>query len=399
MPDRIVMNPDNRLLASTSSNDFSLYGAQPDAAATLREAESGLDADAPDAGAAAPSAPVQEALPAGQQDSVAERSGDDAADVQPQALSSPAVPFRPDFATAATAAGGSPASALSDALPPGSLIPVGNAAAAGPQPALAPGTVAPVEAAAPSAQPMSVAAPAEAMSLSPPVIQPVGQATEPVAASPAGGSSVGSATQPVPATEPVQTTPVSQATELAQTTLPSPATDPVQTTPVSQATELAQTTLPSPAADLVQTTLPSQATELVQTPAAGPAPQISAASTPATAEQIFDAPTGAFATLGAVNPAADAADDVQDLLGTNPAAGIATLVSLISVTDVFPVAEAGQAAPQTPADPFQDMLDSLAADPVPASNLLGDDTNDPPPTGLLGAPDPTGGVDLPGGLG
>ncbi|MDP9413755.1 MAG: hypothetical protein M3Q08_06615 [Pseudomonadota bacterium] len=387
MPDRILMNPDNRLLASTSSNDFSLYGAQPDAAATFREAESGLGTDAPDAGAAAPSAPVQEALPEGQQDSVAEPSGDEAADVQPQALSPPAVPFTPDFTTAATAAGGSPASALSDELPTGSLIPVGNAAAASPQPALAPDTVAPVEAAAPSAQPMSVAAPAQAMSLSPPVIQPVGQATEPLAASPAGGSSLGSATQPGPATE------------LVQTTQSSPAADLVQTTPVSQATELAQTTLPSPAADLVQTTLPSQPTELVQTPAAGPAPEVSAASTPVTAEQIFDAPTGVFATLGAVDPAADAPDDVQDLLGADPAAGIATLVSLISVTDVIPVAEAGQAASQAAADPFQDMLDSLAADPVPASNLLGDDTNDAPATGLIGAPDPPGGIDLPGGLG
>jgi hypothetical protein len=115
--------------------------------------------------------------------------------------------------------------------------------------------------------------------------------------------------------------------------------------------------------------------------------------------KLADVATGAFATLGPVDSAADAADDVQNLLGTDPAAGIATLVSLVSVTDVLPVTEAANDAGEKAEDPTADLLEALAAEPVPETNLLGIDAEEPLIPGTVTTPDPPGGTDLPDGLG
>lgn len=57
-----------------------------------------------------------------------------------------------------------------------------------------------------------------------------------------------------------------------------------------------------------------------------------------------------------------AADDVQDLLGSDPAGGIATLVSLVSISDVMDLREAGNEQGEASEDPALLMLDTLAAD-------------------------------------
>jgi hypothetical protein len=62
-------------------------------------------------------------------------------------------------------------------------------------------------------------------------------------------------------------------------------------------------------------------------------------------------------TLGAID------DGVEDLLGSDPAAGIATLVSLVSVSDVLDVQETGTGTVDAAQDLGAGLLDTLAADP------------------------------------
>ncbi|HVQ07011.1 MAG TPA: hypothetical protein VMS43_01115 [Allosphingosinicella sp.] len=67
--------------------------------------------------------------------------------------------------------------------------------------------------------------------------------------------------------------------------------------------------------------------------------------------------------LGAVTGTLEAAQgDGQDLLGSDPAGGIAALVSLVSVTALFDLRDAGFDSADGGADPTLTMLDSLAAD-------------------------------------
>jgi hypothetical protein len=134
--------------------------------------------------------------------------------------------------------------------------------------------------------------------------------------------------------------------------------------------------------------------EALQTPAG--------ASVVAAADSVIVAATEAATPVLQVAPAVGAvADDVQDLLGSDPAGGIATLVSLVSVSDVLDLGQAGADVPA--ADPALAMLDTLSADLLPpdaagdAPIPLPEHHDDPAPAPLPGVPDPL--HDLPGDAG
>ena len=304
MPDRILLNPENRGLATSGSNDFSLYGAQPDPAVLLRPDHSD--------GSPGETASSSAASPAPQADrSEAPVSGADVQQPQnlslaPEAASSPPAPAALHEAAPSSA----------EAATTGSLIPLAFAAAAFPaNPTLAESN-APTPDAPTPIQPPLAAAPAEAISLAAPTLEAAAQA------------------------------------------------------------------VPAPV-------------DAVTIPVVADAP----GTVPETSEILADPVNGAFATLGPIDAAADSADDVQDLLGSDPAGGIATLVSLVSVSDVLPVTEAENDAGEAAEDLGNDLLDSLAADPL-ESNLLGTDADDDgPAAGLLTTPASSADVDLPGGLG
>lgn len=74
----------------------------------------------------------------------------------------------------------------------------------------------------------------------------------------------------------------------------------------------------------------------------------------------------------------------QDLLGDDPAAGIATLVNLVTVADVVDLKDAGAPVDSSVAGsggPIDDLLDTLSAEPLPLPSLLDDDGDlpDAPP--------------------
>lgn len=116
----------------------------------------------------------------------------------------------------------------------------------------------------------------------------------------------------------------------------------------------------------------------------------SAAATDATAD-VVAAATGPLMTLA---PAASAVvDDALDLLGPDPAGGVATLVSLVTAADMF---ELGDAAPDGTITAADDLLDSLVIDTPLPDALLGDADgadSDAPPIPPLDA----GPIDLPFG--
>lgn len=79
--------------------------------------------------------------------------------------------------------------------------------------------------------------------------------------------------------------------------------------------------------------------------------------------------------LGAINQTAgDAVDSVHDLLGGDPAGGIATLISLVTITDILDLRDAGL-DPQGGADPAA-MLDQLATDLIVIPDPLLAETHD-----------------------
>jgi hypothetical protein len=71
------------------------------------------------------------------------------------------------------------------------------------------------------------------------------------------------------------------------------------------------------------------------------------------------------ATISAAN------DTLDDLAGTDPAGGVATLVSLVSVADMFDLNPVGAPTIEQVADPGFAMLDALATDVLLPDALLG----------------------------
>lgn len=101
--------------------------------------------------------------------------------------------------------------------------------------------------------------------------------------------------------------------------------------------------------------------------------------------------------LAILSPAHDENDDALDLLGSDPAGGIATLVTLVTAADMFDLRDAGP--DQVAAEPVapSDLLDVLITEPGDGS-LLGDSDDDATP--LLDSNDAgTNDGDLPFGLG
>ncbi|HEY0012296.1 MAG TPA: hypothetical protein VGB79_05530 [Allosphingosinicella sp.] len=282
MDERILINPDNRFLAGSGANDFSLYGAPSDPSLAFRAAEpdgGGLDRDVPQGGGAS-------------------RDGGDppSHDIQQSAL---------------------PAS---DASGPA----WGSAAVAARAPDPAPAAQTPVADGSPGAA--SALAPA-AFGL-----------TAPLAPSPAAADAA----------------PVA----------------PVSTAMQDQA--------------LVQIAQVAQVAQAEQ------------------AEPLAAAVSGPLASLSIDEAVGRATDDVQDLLGTDPTAGIATLVSLVSISDVVDLGDVGAETPDVVVAPIDTMLDALAADPAGAFAPESDEdgADESAGAGLLGAaplPDDPG--DLPFGLG
>jgi hypothetical protein len=282
MDERILINPDNRFLAGSGANDFSLYGAPSDPALAFRAAEpdgGGLDRDAPSG------------------DGAREAGGDPPSDdIQQSAL---------------------PASDASGAAWGSAAV-----AARAPDPAPAAQTA------------IADGAPAAASALAPAAFG----LTAPLAPSPAAADAAPVA--PVPAATQDQAL--------------------VQIAQVSQATQAEQ------------------------------------------AEPLAAAVSGPLASLSIDEAVGRATDDVQDLLGTDPTAGIATLVSLVSISDVVDLGDVGAEMPDVVVAPIDTMLDALAADPLGALAPEPDEdgTDESAGAGLLGAaplPDDPG--DLPFGLG
>jgi hypothetical protein len=133
---------------------------------------------------------------------------------------------------------------------------------------------------------------------------------------------------------------------------------------------------------------------LASSPAEEPA---SIASSPVTSEPV--ATSAAAGGLDALPAAAQpvstvvggvgetAGDLTQDLLGSDPAAGLATLVALVSTADIFDLKQAGIEPVTTTIDPAMTMLDQLVADPL-APVLPGDEAED----AAAAAADPLGAV-------
>ncbi|HEX8239488.1 MAG TPA: hypothetical protein VF574_07100 [Allosphingosinicella sp.] len=296
MEDRILINPENRMLGNSGSNDFSLYGAPADPVLTIRPAdpETETDGSAPGDAPRSPSADAPDSL--------------------------------------ATPVGG--ATSATTLLPEGQSL--GMAAA--------PTLAAPVagEAAAsdgslgPAPAPALTVMALEGTALAPPVLT----------ATPSSNA---------PASEGAETTAVLSGAPAATV----PAFEGVEAVPL--------------AASIVQDAQPEL---LAQAPLLG--------------DVLTDGPQTGLAGLTAeVAPAdalAPALDGVEDLLGADPAGGIATLVSLVSVSDVFDVSEAGSDIVQV-ADPV-DLLDTLAADDSGAVAPADEDDSEPAETLLGPATDP-----------
>jgi hypothetical protein len=141
-------------------------------------------------------------------------------------------------------------------------------------------------------------------------------------------------------------------------------------------------------------------------PSSGPAAQVQPLAQLASvdqAEPLAAAVSGPLASLSIDEAVGRAADDVQDLLGTDPAAGIATLVSLVSISDVVDLGDAGTGAADVVVSPVDSMIDALAADPLGALAPDPEEADDgAPAAGTLLGGTPIGGDeggDLPLGLG
>jgi hypothetical protein len=124
------------------------------------------------------------------------------------------------------------------------------------------------------------------------------------------------------------------------------------------------------------------------TQVASPAGSVAEAAEPAfhTVSDLLEAPAIAAPLLSTVGDVATVTvgavtDTLEDLAGTDPLGGVATLVSLISVSDMFDLHPVDAPMPDAPADLGFGMLDMLAGDLLP-DPLLG------------GAPDHDGALGL-----
>ena len=299
MDDRILIHPDNCMLSSSGSNDFSLYGAQPDPASSRDSAADPAAADIP-------------------------QEGQSAAARAPDAQDAPPAPAAAPLET-------SP-----DALPLGSF--------AAPQPAALVAAPAP----APFAEGTSSTGSLTPQAAAPPLAPARAQATAPVAPAQADAAPAGaviSVIAPAAAPEALAASP---------------------TAAVAEATPaLAETLQAAPAAV-------EAAAETVSSTVGAAQPLLEAVPLAPAQAAVADV-VAMVAPAESVDPVEDG---VQDLLGSDPAGGIATLVSLVSVSDVLDVREAGSEPAPAGGDPLVQFIDTLAADPAPDADPDDDDAAD-----------------------
>lgn len=291
MDDRILINPENRMLGTSGSNDFSLYGAQPDPALSFR-----------------PSPPAE-----APEDASRGSAGPDPIQIQAPA--------------AAPASAGSADSAAPDA-PPSTETAVGAPQAAPPMPAVS-------------------------------------------------AESGGSITPILPA-------PLLTSFDSNGLTAPSLAALSAENTSQDMGT------ISSVATPAFQDLDPPASAAVA--PIAAAAPSLAEALP---LDSVGQALPGLVAEIVPVDPLAPVADGIQDLLGDDPAGGIATLVSLVSISDVLDLGAVVTEGADPTIDPAADLIDMLVMDATgelapPSLDAGEDDGADallavplPPPDDLL----------------
>ena len=123
-------------------------------------------------------------------------------------------------------------------------------------------------------------------------------------------------------------------------------------------------------------------------------------------ESVAGAVTATLPVPLLLEAADGATDDVSDLLGADPAGGVATLVSLVTITDVIALPQDASGAGEVVQGGTSDLLDTLSADATGATAPpdkdpdagAGADVDDAPPL-LTPISNPLDPPDLPGGLG
>lgn len=367
MDDRILLNPDSRFLGSSPASDFSLYGGQPTPTVTIAPADQSAHDD-----------PLLSKSLAG----VAGRTEE--GDVPTREASDTGFESDP-----ASPAGGTPATSTAAPVPapaaetpPPSQVPTSELAQANPSG----GSLWPIPAEKPAIVPQASD------------LADATGATGPGA--PPAASGLIAPSIPAEIVNQVAATPVHALSEAhVLSAVASPASQLIDDTANAAANLTAPvlSTPPVDAADAIASVEPL--VSVVQASAS------SVTSEAETTQAVAEDATATVTSIGENQPlsvvsaevaeAGDEASDagIQDLLGNDPVAGIATLVSLVSVTDMFDLNHAGDA--DEPLDGAStSMLDTLAADVPAESALLGDHDQDG--SGSLDTHDATDGLGLGG---
>jgi hypothetical protein len=362
MLDRILFNPDNRLLGA-STGDLSLYGGQTDPAMALREAQSDTalveDRDAASGGQVAPSpAPGAVTHSNPDFDSADSLSGIGSGTPSSFLITAPSA-FSPPTAPTHIGNGSEPAVTILQPVQP--VQPIEGAV---PQPTGSGSLVPTPETAAPSA----LAATAPVVEGVQGVDLPDTLVSTPLAnVLPVADGAAAIADGLVETAATVTGGTVGVAADLASASLENAGAA------VEDVTDLAGGLVP-PALSGVEAVVDDS----------GTATGDLLTATGATAETALDQLAATPAALtGAVSPIAGTAgdaltatvqpttDSLDGLGGSDPAAGVATLVSLVSVSDMFDLHPVDAPEAQAPIDTGFGMLDSLAADDLLPDPLLG----------------------------
>jgi hypothetical protein len=336
MLDRILFNPENRLLGS-STGDLSLYGGQVDPTLAIREAgDGGLPVEARDGDASgdispatsSPAGDVASAVPAGTLSEATGNAG--AGSTIPHLIASP-LALSPGVSPVQFESGAAP---IVTAWQPGVPLPTGAGSLT---PALANAAAAPPDQAS--------AAPTDTL----------------IHTAPAGAAMLAAAA-------------------LAPVAAVAPALGDLTTAPVLLATNLIEATLTH--VENVAAEAGQLVGNLVTTPLFTPPPLLDdlgditssvLGAVPPLVEGLSDVAGGPInATTDLLSATVSGATDtLDDLAGADPAAGVATLVSLVSVADMFDLNPVGAPTIEDAADPGLALLDTLAADGLLPDALLG----------------------------
>lgn len=378
MLERILFNPDNRLIGSWI-NDFGTYGGQGNTTATLRN-------PAADGGELVPaaSATPDAALPSHIQAAPLDLSAIDqflpapASDVGSGALTAGMPGLVPAAAAAMPASAAQP---IGEAVPApsgsGSLaaFPPIHTVSNAPSESTADGLVSTGTHALDAATQVAPELAHDAGDGLGSVLGTAGAAIAPVAELAAtaveGVTDVASATLTpvVDGVADVASTTVGSVVDGAEAVL-APVTDGV----ASLTAPLVETA--TSATDALVTTAVQPVADVVESVAGAATPIVDAAAEPVSAvvesitDTLAEATSGPLADAGSAGLTAST-DTLHDLAGTDPAGGVSTLLSLVSVGDVFDMHQVDDADDAATGGDTA-MLDALAADMPVVDPLLGD---------------------------